>query len=165
MTISRFKLKLLGPAVQSLSGKSESRKIIRDIAGTAGAHGDPSQVAESVRESLRRELQGAINRDRQRRESWISDAEKRPVLDKLGEPVKDSDGTVVRYLEHKALASHDRNNLTSLELQAKLAGVLQDTATQGATIRAVVLMPSPGDPAAAQPAEPGRLAVEIDLKR
>jgi hypothetical protein len=50
------------------------------------------------------------------------------------------------------------------EHAAKELGQWSET-NSGMTLRAVVMMPSPGDPAAAQPAEPGRLAVEIDLKR
>lgn len=51
-----------------------------------------------------------------------------------------------------------------LELRGGLTGELGKP-QGGATIRAVVMMPTPVDPEAGRPAEAGRVAVELDLKR
>ena len=121
----------------------------RHLPGSVGLLG--SQVAEVVVDFS------------ERREKWISDAEKRAVLSKSGEPIRDSDGSVVRDMDHRALSSHDRNNLSALELRAKLAGLLQDGAGVAATVQFAIVMP-PTVTVAGQ-AAPAEAAIEITATR
>jgi hypothetical protein len=159
VSLCRFRLKLIAPAVDTLKGKAGESRRISDIAALSGVSGDVTESTNRAKDLLKQELQNSISARKSRRERWISEAEKRPI-------VSPETGEIVgNMMDHKALAAHDRNEGSDIEFTARLSGLLQDSSTGAATIRAVVMMPSPGDPAAAQPAEPGRLAVEIDLKR
>jgi len=159
VSLGRFKLKLIAPAVNGLKGKTGESKRLSEIATIAGVGEPPSDAIQAARDSMKHALIETVNARKLRRERWISEAEKRPI-------VSPETGEIVgNMMDHKALAAHDRNEGSDIEFTAKLSGLLQDSSAGAATIRAVVLMPAPGDPAAQQPAEPGRLAVEIDLKR
>ncbi len=158
-TIARFRARLLGHATQNMRGSNDINRSVIDLAAVSNGTGVAEPAREEFKERIRNELQQTVAARKSRRERWISEAEKRPI-------VSTETGEIVgNMMDHKALAAHDRNEGSDIEFTARLSGLLQDSSTGAATIRAVVLMPAPGDPAAAQPAEPGRLAVEIDLKR
>lgn len=139
-TLSRYRMKLIGKAVNTMQGRSSKSLSILDVAGKGSERVDG---VEHIKERKRVELQAATARAQERRERWISDAEKRAVLDKLGEPVRDSDGTVIRAMDHAALARHDRNFISSIDLEARIAGVLTTEATTKTTVQVCVMMPAP----------------------
>lgn len=130
-TLSRFRLNLLGRASKGVHAKGSIATAIKDLCSPADAKPD-------VQQRLRDELQQSIQRDRARYEGWLEDAEERPVLDKLGNPMLGADGRVLRVMDHRALAAHSRNGLSAIELRAKLAGLLQDSATNVAVQIAVL---------------------------
>lgn len=156
-TISRFRRKILGHAAGSIHRRTAEVSTLKDLC-QIGVEGKAGETAvESAKQRLRAELQNSVAARKSRRERWISEAEKRPI-------VSSETGEIVgNMMDHKALAAHDRNEGSDIEFSAKLSGLMQDSAPGGATIRAVVLMPSPGDTSSTL--DPGRLAVEIDLKR
>lgn len=126
-SVARFRLQLLAPAAAKLRGVQGKPKQIRQITDAAGITASPENASQTVKDAVRQEIQDSVSALDERFEKWISDAERRPVLDRLGEPVRDSDGSVLRMLEHKALASHARNRLSSLEFRAQLAGLMGDS--------------------------------------
>lgn len=133
-SISRFKLDLLRPAVTKLRGVSPERNIIKELALSTGINGDAGEHGDNARETVRQNIHDRVHSLDSRLEAWISDAERA------------NDGKPL----HPALAAHSRNILSSLELRAKLAGLLQD-GTNGTTINVAVMASSPGQPADAQP--------------
>lgn len=116
-TISRYRTKVLGVATRKMHGKSATTKALKEF-GQAVASEDGEN---DVKKALRDELQMSCKRLNERRERWIQDAERVAVYD-------DSGAAVGSKMDHRALSSYDRNDLSSIELQAKLAGILQETA-------------------------------------
>lgn len=150
-TLSRFKLKLVAPAVKRMRGSSPKHQEIKDIARASGVFGDASEGAAEVQDAMRQRVYSAVDKLDDQFAGWIQDADNRAVLDKLGMPVRDSDGTVVRYKEHRALAAHSSNMLKSLEFRARLAGLLQDGAHSAQIITNIQLvMPRRDDEPAGQ---------------
>lgn len=131
---------------------------LKDLAAVSNGTGSTADEREGVKSRIRDELQRTIAGEASKIDRWRADAEQAQYVHPLT-------GEVSHNMDHGSLAKHTRNKLSALEMSAKLYGVMQDTGTGGATIRAVVMMPTPADPAAGQPAEPGRVAVELDLKR
>lgn len=134
-TLSRYRMVLLGRASRTLHGKSVTSSVLKDLT-------TPGQGGDNAKEHVRKDLQHSAKKFKERREQWIEDAWKRPVLDKEGLPIQDGEGGFVRQADHRALAAHDRNNMGSLEFEARLHGLLQDGATGPLTINAVVMMPA-----------------------
>lgn len=157
VTLSRFKLQTLAPAVQSLKGKTARHNAIKDIATAAGIRGDYDNGHDVVDQAIKHQIHGSIEKLEKRFEGWIDDAERRVVLNKDGMPVYDSAGEPVRYLEHKALAAHSRNMLSSVELRAKMAGLLQD-GTPGTHINITLAMSN-------SPTETAQAVNVIELER
>lgn len=156
-TIARFRAKLLGHATHNMKGSSGISRSVTDLAAISNGTGATESDRENVKSRIREELQHAVETEKSLIDRYRQDAE-------TSQHVHPITGEVQHNMNHGALARHTRNKLSTLELSAKLSGLLQESGTGGATIRAVVLMPSPGEQAGA-PVEPGRLAVEIDMKR
>lgn len=157
-TLARFRAKLLGHATSTMKGRDAKFTALKDLAAISTGTGVTEQDRQESAARIREELQNAVQNEQKLIDRYRLDAE-------AAQEVHPITGEVSHNMDHASLAKHTRNKLSTLELRAKLSGLLQDSSTGAATIRAVVMMPAPGDPAAAQPAEPGRLAVEIDLKR
>jgi hypothetical protein len=138
-SISRFKLDLLRPAISSLRGVTPERNIIKELALSATTKQDSEQHADAARETVRQNIHDRVQSLDDRLELWISDAE----CANEGKPL------------HPALAAHSRNMLSSLELRARLSGLLQDGAS-GTTINIAVA----GGSADVEPA-----AVTIEMLR
>lgn len=159
-TIARFRAKLLGNATKLMRGRSENTSPLKDLGAMARGVATNESIAAAQRDKLQQVLAGAL----ERRLRWTDDAENRPILDKTGQPIIGADGKPMMYMEHRALAAHDRNLLSALELQAKMDGILAPEAASF-QVNAVIVLPSP---AAAVPIEagssesPSRQVVDVD---
>lgn len=141
-TISRFRRKILAHSTERLRPTVSNSNKLKHLAALATT--DIDLEAETA--NLRRELHAAIARDSERRERWLAAAESTPILDREGRKVCDPDTKqpIIR-MDHKALAAHDRNGLSSKELTARLGGLLNEAPTVVNNVLAVL---SPSMPAA-----------------
>lgn len=103
-TITRFRMKLLGVASRNLQSNNPTSNAIKELVS------DPS--GELATQRARTEIESALQRTHQKLAEWCDDAE----TGNDGKPL------------HQALAAHTRNNLSTLELRAKLSGLLNDGA-------------------------------------
>lgn len=122
-TISRYRMLLVGKAIHTMHGRSDKSLSMLDVAGKQVVGEDGP---DHLKERMRTELQSAALEAESRRLRWISNAEQQT-----------EDG----QLNHRALSSHDRNLLASLELRAKLAGVLNDGTQTNTNVQVCVMMP------------------------
>jgi hypothetical protein len=106
-TLSRYRMILLGRATKTLQSQSVTSKLMKELA-------NPGRDGENAQDRLRADLQQSVEHLEKRFEPWIQNAE---TVAKDGQ------------LHHRALASHSRNLMTAVELRARLAGLLQDSAT------------------------------------
>lgn len=79
----------------------------------------PDLANSMNREFVRQELEEELARTAERRERWIEAAERDIQLD--------SEGNVVAVMNHNALSRHDGNGLKSVELRARLAGLMNES--------------------------------------
>lgn len=121
-TLARYRIQLLGVASKNMRGSNDKALEIRAI---ADSHRDSDGIS-ALQERVRTELQQVAEAQEERRLRWISNAEQQT-----------EDG----QLNHRALSSHDRNLLASLELRAKLAGVLNDGTQTNTNVQVCVMMP------------------------
>lgn len=94
---------------------------------------DRSQATLTRNEAnLKSLIEARIDKRLSRRERWIASAESQKIVDK--------DGEVHESMNHRALAAHDRNEGTDVEMLAKLGGLLANS-QQPATLQCAVMMP------------------------
>jgi hypothetical protein len=109
-TIGRYRQVLLKGVTASMHGKGATSSALKELAESSGSHSTPS-------ESLREQLQRSIVRTETRLDRWIQAAESET----------DPETGETRF-NHRALGLHTRNGLSAIELRAKLAGLLQESA-------------------------------------
>jgi len=80
----------------------------------------PELATSMNREFVRQELEEELARTSARRERWIEAAENDAQVD--------ADGNVVNVMNHNALGRHDGNGLKAVELRARLAGLMNESA-------------------------------------
>jgi hypothetical protein len=120
-SVARFRLKALGKATRTMRGKSPEVLSLKELSLASGANGNAFDGIQAVSEQLRSELHNAVEADRERLRKYLADAEAAQFVD----PVT---GEVSHNMDHGALARHIRNSLSSIELRARLSGLLQDGA-------------------------------------
>lgn len=109
-TLCRYRQVLLKSATRTMSARGATASVLKDLAQSAGG--------QSVSpDGLREQLQGSIVKTEQRLDRWIAAAESET----------DPETGEARF-NHRALGLHTRNGLSAIELRAKLAGLLQDSA-------------------------------------
>lgn len=110
-SLSRYRMTLLGNATSKIVGRSDVSKALSALGSSVGSPDERSHVQAKLRQELHNRVNAAV----ERRERYRANAEE---LDEAGR------------MEHRALAAHDRNDLSALELQARLAGLLTDPSVQ-----------------------------------
>ena len=155
VTLSRYRVILMGGLARRMKGKDSETLIIKDL---AASHLGGKEL-NSVQERTRDELKQIALQVSARRLHWISDAESKQNIDQVT-------GEVWHDMNHAALARHDRNLLSTLELRARLDGLL----TEGAAVVNVnlgVVLPTEGPQAqpAPAPASAGRQTIDLAVKR
>lgn len=148
-TIAKFRRKVLASSVTSLRPKSQQGKEVQEAGNRDIAYGDKV-------DSARADLLARIQKHSLRRERWISDAENQVLRDADGLPMAGPDGKVLTSLDHRALAAHDRNHQSAMELEGRLTGALLEQSNQ-ANVQLAIYMPQmdasqPTPAAAAAPA-------------
>ena len=157
-TISRFRRKLLTSATTHLRGRTDKVRALKDLAAIAKGETTNGDLIADARARLQQKVLEASNR----RQSWLSAAESIPVFDKDGLPVIDpTTGKQMVTLDHRALAAHDRNNISATELEAKLAGILREE-QKTATVNAVIVLPGNAPTAVAPEAQP-EPAIDVEF--
>lgn len=121
-----------------MSGLQQRRakdNSLREIAETSGVTPQRRYTLSGDTDAMRTLLFDRVERRISRRESWISDAEEFPVIDpKTGD-------TLCKLKNHKALASHDKNEAGDLEFLAKLANLLGSETNAGGNISINIAFP------------------------
>jgi hypothetical protein len=129
-TLSRFRKRLLGKISASTVVRSDKSLSFQQIAQSVDGNLNPSNQLDNLRVKFLDRLETMS----QRREKWLSEVENKPYTGEDG----------IARMDHKALATHDRNHMSALELSAKLAGVMgAESAGQAVTV-SLVLPVSPG---------------------
>lgn len=133
--LSRFKTKLLAPAIKAMNPRSASVREIKTLATKPGinvgatlisnAHSDEPLVA-ARQDSLRANLEQRVEKRIMRREGWIAAAESQTIVDK--------EGNTYVAMDHRALASHDGNEGKDIETLAKLGNLYADGNTTNVMI-------------------------------
>jgi len=131
-TLCRYRMALLGKASGNMHGSSDKSIALK---GVIHAYPKDEDGVSQYQKIIRRELQETALKAQQRRERWISDAEQSQQID-------EETGEVRHNMDHAALSRHDRNMISSLELQAKLAGILTTEAALGNNVQVCVMMPT-----------------------
>ena len=139
-SIARFKLQLLKPAIHSLRGVSPERNRMKSLALSAGINGDAGEQASLAQDAVRQEIHNSVSKLDERLEAWIADAEKANE----GKPL------------HPALSAHTRNVLSSLELRAKLSGLLTD-----GTVTTINVAMVQADSSPSQAQEPPSVTIDV----
>jgi hypothetical protein len=135
VSLSRFKLNLVQPAIRSMRGTNAKYQVTRDIAESVAHRPQPGNGNDAVRNALSAEVEQRFRHALKRRETWISAAEKVPVTD--------AEGNVTGYtLDHKALAAHDLNEQRALRAVGELGGLFQQTGP-AVQVNAVIVLPGP----------------------
>jgi hypothetical protein len=162
-TLSRYRLKVLATAIEPLRSRGAISRSIKDVGSVMGLSGDVdagrANVVEQARTSITKTLEGLSTR----RFGWMSDAEEKPLLDALGMPII-INGKPLTNLDHRALAAHDRNTISALDLQAKIAGAYAE-GTTNVSVTNVVMIPAGRDPDSALPviSAPGAAGEVLDI--
>ncbi len=135
-TLAGFRAKMLQTAAKSLRPHTVGRNILKDA--IMAGHPDRPDIgaAQRVEDTLRTELTDIVRSKFERRERWIKDAEDRPVLIE-GKPLM-LDGRPLTQMDHKALAAHDRNDATYVDLLARLGQLYSDSGESGPGLTAVM---------------------------
>ena len=115
-----YRKTVLGQAVSPLRPHKRAGAAI--VAAVDGQTADLAAYHRRVKgERIAEELEDVKQRLRQK---WITDAE-------TAQRVNPETGVVSHNMDHRALAQHTRNHLSALELEAKLAGLLNEQAPAG----------------------------------
>lgn len=145
-TLGSFKLKLLQTAVKPLRPQYDTQRSLIDIVSIASGDKQDQAPAQRLAEGLRSEIQGLVRAKLDRRRKWITNAESKVLRDSSGTAVQvsqtDSDGVVTMIdlteMDHKALAAHDRNETSDLDLLARLGQLYSEAPTGDAGVRALM---------------------------
>lgn len=141
-TLSRFRRRVLAQALEPIRAQGNNRQL-KEIAIGGRIIPDTTGIVASQTDVVKRRIQEAIEASSNRRAKWITDAEEKPLLDELGMPII-VNGKPLSNLDHRALAAHDRNNLSALDLQAKIAGAYAENPTT-VSVTNVVMIPAGRD--------------------
>lgn len=125
-SLARFRAKAMMNVAATIRGRRPEYVAIKEIAAASDTTRKADVVNREADDSLRQRVNTAIDKRLNRREQWISAAE------------KDPDG-----LDHRALAGHDSNELRDLRTIAELGGLLSQPTASNVTVNAVVIMPAP----------------------
>lgn len=141
-TLGRFRLRLLQSATKPLTQNHAITHNFKDLITVATGDDSDMRASERLSMGLRGELSGLVRAKLTRRDRWIKDAEARPILDDDARPItrEADDGELIplTQMDHKALAAHDRNETSDLDLLARLGQLYSDAGESGPGLTAVM---------------------------
>lgn len=154
VTISKYRRRVLLTAGVRVLPKVHKKNDVQEM-------NTVQQMDSFGVDGAKQDLLKRVQKHSLRRERWIADAESKILRDADGLPMLGPDGKVLTELDHRALASHDRNHQSALELEGRLTGALLEQSSQ-TNVQIAILAPGTV-PAAAEPVDAGPAAVVYDI--
>jgi hypothetical protein len=157
--MATYRKAVLMQAAKALRPNGFGANPIKDVINAGFQEGLDKGAAQRFQDGLRAEINGLARAKLSRQDRWIEQAE--------GKPVRDVDGNVIMVNgkpllepDHRALAAHDRNQTSDLDLLARLGQLYGDA---GESQQQVTVMMSFGDVSVNVDARQQSVVIDADV--
>lgn len=136
-TINKFKTIVLLSNAKGLKRNKFGSNVILDSVLQPDDDISDKEPARRLLDSLRAETEGVIRAKLSRQNKWIGMAEGAPVRDPNGNIIM-IDGKPLLEPDHRALAAHDRNQTSDVDLLCRVRQLYQEAGESGPGLTAVM---------------------------
>lgn len=136
-TLSVYRHTILARAAKGFRANELGHNILKDVIISTDPNNQDKAAAGRLESALRTESMSVVRSKMDRQNRWIQQLEKTPMLDSNGVQVV-LDGVPQFQPDHRALAAHDRNQTSDLDLLARLGQLYQEAGESGPGLTAVM---------------------------